>query len=170
MDFFKNFCAYLLAILLVVVIRLYVFAPTGIIGSSMLTTLADGDVTILDKIVYDVSDIERFDVVILKRDNGEFLVKRVIGLPFEYVEYIDNKLYINGELFEEPFLDSEAYTLDFGIDDWDYKVIPKGQYLVLGDNRMASKDSRYFGFVDASNIVGKARLVVYPFGHISIVK
>ena len=89
--------SYLLIIVCVILIRIFFIDPVRVDGGSMDTTLANGQIMILNKIVYKRNDIKRFDIVVI--DEGDkAIIKRVIGLPGETVEYKDNKLYINGKL------------------------------------------------------------------------
>ena len=90
----------------------------------------------------------------------EKIIKRVIGLPGDYVEYYDNELYINGSKVEEEF--ERGYTNDFDLSIFNETTIQKGKYLVLGDNRPISKDSRMIGLIDKKNITGYTSLEVYP--------
>jgi len=106
---------------------------------------------------------ERFDIVVFKYNNQK-LIKRVIGLPGETVEFKNNKLYINGKYIEEKFLGSESF--DFNISDLGYEIIPENEYLLIGDNRGASYDSRYFGTVEKEKIEGTVNLRLFPFNKI----
>ena len=92
------------------------------------------------------------------------MVKRVIGLPGEHIEYKDNKLYVNGSLVLENNISVE--TKDFKLEDIGYETIPKDMYFVLGDNRTNSNDSREFGLVKKDEIIGKIVMRLYPFSKI----
>ena len=98
------------------------------------------------------------------------MIKRVVGLPGETIEYKDNFLYVNGEKYKEKFLGDEVITEDFSLKELGYDKIPKGYYLVLGDNRENSKDSRSFGLVKEKDIVGLAWIRLYPFNKIKFIK
>ena len=154
----KEIISYIIVIIVVIFVKQFIITPIRVNQSSMNNTLYDKDIMILDKISYRFSDIKRFDIVVIKKDK-EYLIKRVIGLPGETVEYKDNKLYINGELVEESFnhKDTEDYILN--------KEIPEGYYFVVGDNRPDSLDSRYIGLINKKDILGKTNLVLYPFSH-----
>ena len=114
---------------------------------------------IMNIIGYKFQDVKRFDIVIVD-EGSELIIKRVIGLPGDYVEYYDNELYINGSKVEEEF--ERGYTNDFDLSIFNETTIPKGKYLVLGDNRPISKDSRMIGLIDKKNITGYTSLEVYP--------
>ena len=133
----------------------------------MSPTLNDGDIMILNEIGYYLNGIDRFDIAVANID-GEKLIKRVIGLPGEKVEYRDNKLYINDELVVENF--KHENTDDFSLSSLKAEVVPDNHYFLVGDNRGNSKDSRIIGLVHKSKIMGKAKLIVYPFGRASTVQ
>lgn len=133
----------------------------------MVPTLKDGDIMILDKIGYRINGLDRFDIVVVDYD-GERIIKRVIGLPNDHVEYIDNKLYINGEYIEEEY--ERKDTNDFMLEMIGENVIPEGKYLVLGDNRPISKDSRIIGLIDEKDIKGYTSIILFPFNRIGKVK
>ena len=107
-----------------------------------------------------IKDPERFDIVIFKYPDDESVdyLKRIIGLPGETVEIISGKVYINGELLDEPYL-SEEPTGDYG----PYQV-PEDSYFMLGDNRAVSKDSRYWHntYVKKDKIIAKAFVMYWP--------
>ncbi len=118
---------------------------------------------ILDKISYRFNDIERFDIVVIKTNKTK-IIKRVIGLPGDKIEYKDNKLYINGEYVKEDFLDKNTKTYDFTLYDLTgYETIPEGYYFVMGDNREESSDSRIIGLISKKNIEGHAKYTIFPF-------
>ncbi len=120
----------------------------------MFKTLHDGDIMILNIIGYRFSDVERFDIVVVD-EGDEYLIKRVIGLPGETIEYRDNQLYVNGKKVKENY--SSEKTDDFKV------KVSKDSYFVLGDNRTNSLDSRYFGAFKRKKILGKTKLTIFPF-------
>lgn len=163
----KNIMSYVLIILIAVLIKIYIFSPVRVNGTSMSPTLEDGDIMILNEIGYYLNGIDRFDIAVANID-GEKLIKRVIGLPGEKIEYRDNKLYVNDELVVENFKHED--TDDFSLSKFNVEVIPDNHYFLVGDNRGNSKDSRIIGFVHKSKIMGKTKLIVYPFGRTSTVQ
>lgn len=168
-DFFKSLISYILILLFVIVLRVFFIDPVRVDGPSMDFTLTNGEIMILNKVAYIRHDIKRFDIVVVRYDN-HYIIKRVIGLPGEVIEYRDNKLYINGQVMDDPYPSSE--TEDFSITDIGHTKIPGDSYFVMGDNRAVSLDSRSssVGAVKKDLIVGKANLVLYPFNRFGIVK
>ena len=96
MKIIKEIIPYIVILIVVILVRMYLITPVTVVGSSMDPTLHDKQMLILSKISYKIHDIERFDIVVIKKENEE-IIKRVIGLPGEYISYEDNKLYVNGE-------------------------------------------------------------------------
>ena len=91
------------------------------------------------------------------------MVKRVVGLPGEKVEYKDNYVIVDGVTYKENFIDTTTVkTNDFSIQDLGYEIIPDNKYLVLGDNREDSLDSRSYGLIDKQEIIGKAWIRIWP--------
>lgn len=129
----------------------------------MVPTLLDGDIMILDKIGYRINGLKRFDIVVIKYNN-EKIIKRVIGLPGDYIKYKDNILYVNGKEIKEEY--KRDITNNFSLKDLGYEKIPENKYLVLGDNRSISKDSRIIGLIDKEDIEGYTGIIVFPFKRI----
>ena len=164
----KDIISYGLIILAVVLIRLFIFDPVRVDGPSMNVTLEDGQVLILNKIIYRKEDIKRYDIVVVKRDNGEKIVKRVIGLPNETIEIKDNKVYANGKLLDSSF--TSSITEDFNLSEVGFEKVPGDSYFVLGDNREVSLDSRVLGPIKKEKILGKANFRIWPLNKIGSVK
>ena len=156
-EFIIDTSKYILTMVIVIFIIMYVATVQQIIGSSMESKYKDQDIVILNKLHYRFFKIKRFDVVSLKYDGSKYLIKRVIGLPGDNIEYKNNKLFINGKKIEEYFLDKETNTEDFSLTTLGYEKIPKDMYLVLGDNRENSLDSREIGLVKRKDILGKIK-------------
>lgn len=163
----KEILEYVIIIVAVLLFRHFLYSPIRVSGSSMEPTLYDADIMILNKIGYRINGLKRFDVVVVNYEN-EKIIKRVIGLPGEYIEYKDDILYVNGEIVEESY--DRKITSDFSLEDLGIKTIPKDKYLVLGDNRPISKDSRIIGLVDKKDIEGYTSFILLPvskFGSIN---
>lgn len=155
----KEILEYVIIIVVVILFRHFLYSPIRVSGSSMEPTLYDADIMILNKIGYKINGLKRFDVVVVNYDN-EKIIKRVIGLPGEHIEYKDDVLYVNGKIIKEDY--DRKITSDFSLEDLGEKIIPEDKYLVLGDNRPISKDSRIIGLVDKKDIEGYTSFVLLP--------
>jgi len=160
--------AFVIGIILFVIIRNFLFTSYLVAGGSMEPTLHDGDRVIVNRIGYIVGDIDRQDVIVFHFSEQEDYVKRVIGLPGDEIEYINDVLYVNGEQVEEDYLEIDnpnilqtgTFTLEGLTGE---QTVPEGHLFVLGDNRDGSTDSREFGFIPMENVVGEVVLRFLPF-------
>ena len=173
-EFFKDSMWYIIALLVIIFVLTFVVAFQTVAGNSMDPTLKDGQVVLVSKFSYRFSKIGRNDIVVLK-NHGKSYVKRVIGLPGEKVEYMDGILYIDDEPFKETYLDDNVETYNFlfvdvcSLEDCPNGKIPDDMYLVMGDNRAESIDSRdpSFGLVNKNEIKGKVFFKLWPLGSIN---
>lgn len=162
----KEIYPYLIIIIAVVLFRTFIATPVRVDGSSMDSTLKDGDILILNKLD---KNYERFDIVVINvKIDGKTskLVKRIIGLPGENIKYEDNELYINGKKIEDV---TPERTSNFSLSDlYDLEKIPDDSYFVMGDNRLYSRDSRDYtvGFIKKEDIVGTTTIRLFPFNKI----
>ena len=163
----KDVYPYVIVVLVVVLIRTFIITPAIVDGDSMEPTLNDNNIIILNKLDYRLNDIKRFDIVVVNW-NGEKIVKRVIALPGEHVEYKEDNLYIDGFVVDENF--KHAATNDFKLEKIGYLKIPGDKYFVVGDNRNDSVDSRMIGLVDKDDIVGSVSARIFPLTKIGKVK
>ena len=157
MKFLKEWGPFFGILLLIVLIRSLIITPGRVDGSSMSKTLEEGDILLLNKLD---QNYERFEIIVFDI-GGEKLIKRIIGLPGETVEFKNNVLYINGEKVDENY--GTGIMADFNLSDLGYSVIPDNTYFVVGDNRNNSLDSRYFGCIDQSQIIGTVHRTIFPF-------
>lgn len=177
-EFWEWSKALLIAFGLAAIIRFFFFAPIVVDGESMMPTLENGDRMIVNKIGYEIGEPDRFDIVVFHADEEKDFIKRVIGVPGDHVAYEDDQLYINGEPTEEPYLEELRentegnLTEDFTLEDitMGKSEIPEGYVFVLGDNRRASKDSRYIGLVPIDEIVGSTEIIFWPFEDVGFVR
>ncbi|MDQ0215105.1 signal peptidase I [Oikeobacillus pervagus] len=165
--------ALLIAVGLAAIIRFFIFTPIVVDGLSMMPTLHNGDRMIVNK----MGDPDRFDIVVFHAPEKKDYIKRVIGLPGDKVEYKDDKLYINGKYYDEPYLEEYKsqeedgpLTQDFTLEEIiGQKTVPEGELFVLGDNRRFSKDSRHIGTIEIKKVVGETKVVYWPFDSMRIV-
>ena len=162
----RGLIPYIIIIVAIILIKTFIITPIKVNGKSMTSTLEPKDIMILNKTAYYFNDPERFDIVVVSMPD-EYLIKRVIGLPGERIEYIDNTLYVNGEAIEEDFIHGQ--TADFNISELGSDTIPADSYLVLGDNRENSLDSRELGFIKKDQLLGKTSFIIFPFNRFGYV-
>ena len=146
-------------------LKALVFQPFVVDGYSMEPSYHDKEYLVVNKFVYRVENPEHTDVVVFRPpDHPELTyIKRVIGLPWDTVKISSGKVYVNGVILTENYLQGGNTTLV----DGDEKVVLErklkdNEYFLMGDNRAHSTDSRYFGAVPKENIIGKAWITVYP--------
>jgi len=160
-EFFKDIFKYILVIAIMLFILTYVVSMQQVVGPSMEPKLMANDMLLIEKITPRFFDFKRNDIISFEYEDTKYLIKRIVGLPGEKIEYKNNYLYINDEAYQENFL-KETQTEDFSIIDMGYEVIPEDMYLVLGDNRNDSLDSRDFGLIRKENIIGKVWIRLWP--------
>ena len=162
MKFVRELIPYLVIIVVVILFRTFIATPVRVEGSSMVPTLKDGDILVLNKLSH---NYKRFDIVVVSTNKSK-IVKRIIGLPGENIEYKDNKLYIDGKVIEDKTVEA---TDDFTLKElYGMNRIPDGYYFVMGDNRDGSSDSRDYriGLIKKENILGKTIFRLFPFNKI----
>ncbi len=168
------------AVVIVVVLLTFVFRLVNIDGSSMLPTLVDKDKVIITNFFYEP---EVGDIVVIPagKYHDEPIIKRIIALGGQevYINYETHEVFVDGILLEEDYINSPT---DHSLGEKELSLtVPEGKAFILGDNRGASKDSRYFGMVptageqptdlgeakciDCDDIIGKAQFVIFPFNH-----
>ena len=158
-KFVKEYVPYLVIILLVIIIRSFIITPVKVNGASMDDTLASGDIMML----YKLAKIERDDIVVVSKDvQGSNLIKRIIGMPGEKIKCVEGIIYINDMKYNDKY--SKGKTSDF-----EEIELSSDEYFVLGDNRLVSEDSRYFGPVKEKHIEGETSLIIFPFKKLGIV-
>ncbi len=158
------------AILVAFIVKTFLVQAFKIPSPSMVPTLMEGDRVLVNKLSYDLHDVHRGDVIVFDRpkalqggaNDPKDLIKRVIGLPGDTVQTKGGKVYINDRELKEPYLPDGTVTN--GIDE--PVTVPKGELWMMGDNRGNSSDSRVFGTISESTIVGRAFMVMWPLSRI----
>ena len=159
----------LFALIVAFICRQFLFTPSIVRGESMSPTFEDENRIILSK----TSNIQRFDIIVFDApDSDERYIKRVIGLPGDSIEVKDDVLYINGKVYEEPYLkeNKEENLLNKLTYDFTYEEVPENSLFVMGDNRLNSTDSRIFGCISYDSVIGEVKLRLYPLKEIGIPK
>lgn len=161
LDFFLGLVA---VVLLALCLRSVVGEPADVRGSSMESTLMEGDYVYMDRLAYVFAPMERGDVVICFYPNidDHTCVKRIIGLPGEQVDIVNGRVYINGEPLKEDYLTVPLYGNHDG--SW---LVEEGTVFVLGDNRPISKDSSHpeVGCIPQKKVLGRVRCRIFPLSH-----
>ena len=160
----------IIAILIVTVVRQFFFTNYIVHGESMMPTIEEGNRLIVNKIEYEFTEPDRFDLIVFHANDKEDYIKRVIGLPGDTIEYKNDQLYINGKRYEEPYLEeykdqlfSGKLTEDFTLlEKTGRKTVPEGHLFVMGDNRRHSYDSRHIGFISKDQVVGAVDVRYWP--------
>ena len=169
--FFDWIVVVAIALSVAFLVRGFLLAHFVVDGTSMATTLAEGDRVFVNKLSYRLHDPNRGDVVVLHQINGRTerdLIKRVIALPGETVEMVDCVVRITEvgaatpRVLDEPYLDPEVVTPDRCGSQFGPEVVPDGEVFVMGDNRAGSQDSRALGTIPEEDLVGRAFVVFWP--------
>ncbi len=160
MKVIKEVIPYIVIVVVVVLIRTFIITPVRVDGDSMKNTLKNGDILLL----YKLSSIDRFDIIVLDEEkDNEKIIKRVIGLPGETVAIKKGKIYINDKVIDDEYAYGETT-------DYNKVTLKDDEYFILGDNRLISKDSRYFGPIKDNEIKGKIVFRLFPFTKIGTVQ
>jgi signal peptidase I len=178
----------LISIIVVIVLTNFVFKPIEVYGPSSLPTIREGQIGLSSIITLQFRSVRRFEFVIFphlnetgqirKDSQGKsiFLVKRVIGLPNDTIEFRNDRLYVNGEFVDEPFLDNPLakeykdrgllFTQNFGP-----ITLGEDELFVVGDNRRGSSDSRGdLGPIKVSDVESVGLFILFPFEDFGVVK
>lgn len=163
------------AVVIALAVQAYVVKPYRVPTPSMANTVRAGDRVLIDRVLYGHRDIERGDIVVFKGGpavDGQVLLKRVVGLPGDVLSVEDGRLLVNGLPAEDGYVrrvggrPEPTQPGPAGPDaPWSLQApyqVPEGHYYVLGDNRIDSFDSRFWGPVPREAIIGRAMAVYWP--------
>ena len=163
-----------LAFTVAMLVRLLVVQTFSIPSRSMQPTLQVRDRLLVEKLSYGYRDVRRGEIIVFKvpttitqyeEHKMEDFVKRVVGLPGDTVEIREGEVFVNGKKLDEPYLPNGTTT-----SQPQRIVIPIDEFFVMGDNRNDSYDSRFWGTVPRSNIVGRVFYRVYPLSRMGSVR
>ncbi len=162
------------AVLIALLINLFLAQATRVYGQSMEPNLHTDQRLIVEKLSYNryvrqylgVQGPQQGDVVVIRLDtqNGELLIKRVIGLPGDVIEILDGTVFVNSQPLDEPYLDNVTSGY------YGPTTVPPLQIFVLGDNRSFSNDSRNFGTVPLENVIGRAWISYWPLDEVGLIE
>ncbi len=163
-----------ISLVIIIPVRYFLIQPFYVKGASMEPTFYDREYLIIDEIGYRLHPVQRGDIIVFRypKDPQEYFIKRVIGLPGEKVEikdgqvYIYNQQYKDGVALDETYLSSTVKT--FANTGTESVTLGPNEYYVLGDNRNESKDSRSFGPVDKSFLIGRVMFRGWPVNRITV--
>ncbi len=172
----KEIMSWVWAIAAVLILRQFFVQAFVIPSESMKPTLKIHDRLLANKIVYKISQPHRWEIIIFKypEDPKKYFVKRLVGLPGENIEIKNGCVYINGIRMQYPdYITTPLYY--YNDEDGSFGVngetkIPQNAFYALGDNSINSKDSRYWGFIPARNLVGKALFIYWPPWRMGIIR
>ncbi len=154
------------------VFYLFIGQSLRVTGLSMIPTFKNDEVIMIEKLTLNLNPLERKTIIVFKspKEPKKLLIKRVVGLPNETIKISEGIVYINGTKLEEPYINGlktkqEKYLLE----GQEYKI-PNGEYVVMGDNRVDSEDSREFGPIKTTDMTGKVLMVYEPIKNFRIIK
>ncbi len=168
----------LAALVIAFVVKTFIFQAFYIPSESMVPTLEIGDRVLVNKLSYDLHDVNRGDIIVFEAPEGtrtaeiKDLVKRVIGLPGETIAGRQGRIYIDGKVLDEPWLPEGTQSRQFQCTEQLGCVdgrVPADSVFVLGDNRLQSKDSTYFGPIRDEGIVGRAFVRIWPIDRLAFI-
>jgi signal peptidase I len=160
----------MISVVLAIFVILFIYQPVKVEGTSMMPTLDDQERIFINKFVYrfHFGNIDRGDTVVFwfPGDPSKSYIKRVIGMPGDRVAVDDGKVLVNGQALVENYVPAE-YRDQSSMSE---RVIPDGEYFVLGDHRSSSNDSRAWGMVPRRYIYGKAVFIYWPLDKMGLLR
>lgn len=171
--FFDILESIVVALAIFVVVYLFFYSPHQVKGASMEPNFHDGEYILTNKYEYRFSDPKRGDVIVFKSPQNPEIdyIKRIIGTPGDTIRLSNNHFFVNDVQLEEQYLDDDLFTY-FGsfLKEGSEIVVPEDHYFVVGDNRPRSSDSREWGFIERSAIIGKSQLRYWPFDRFGLIQ
>ncbi len=164
-EFIKDSIGYIITFIAMFLFVIYVISFGQVIGPSMKNTLDNGDIVLVSKLNYKFKEPKKDDIIAFNFKGTKFLIKRIIAIPGDKVSINDNKVYLNDKILNEPYIIENTNS-----SDRDFGILEEDEYFVLGDNRGDSLDSRNFGFIKKSDIIGRVIVKLFPFNEIKIIK
>lgn len=159
----------IIAAIIVIPIRMFIAQPFVVSGSSMVPTFHDKEYLIVDEISYHMRDPHRGEVIVFRypNDPSKFFIKRVIGLPGDTIKIKDGSIVVINDQYPEGLLLDEPYIKNKSSDSFETEL-HADEYFVMGDNRVASSDSRIWGALPRNYVVGRALVRILPLSEASL--
>lgn len=171
--FFDILESIVVALAIFVVVYLFFYQPHQVKGASMEPNFHDGEYILTNKFEYRFSLPKRGDVIVFKSPQNPDIdfIKRVIGKPGDRIKLINNHFYINDILLPEPYISPSLFTYHGSfLNEGSEIVVPDEYYFMVGDNRPRSSDSREWGPIHKSAIIGKSQLRYWPFDRFGLIE
>jgi signal peptidase I, bacterial type len=171
-----------IAVILVFIIRTFLFSPFIVEGPSMEPNFYTGERLIVNKLIFKMREPHHGEVVVFHvPEQGRDFIKRVIGVPGDTIKVVGDDVFINDQKVDEPYIkeaieaahaNGELYNTgpDFPNANVSESVVPEDKIFAMGDHRGNSQDSRDIGFVSEKEIIGRADAMFWPLNKISIIK
>jgi len=164
---------FFIALIAVAAIKYFLIQPFIVNGASMEPSFYDGDYLLVDELSYRFKEPARGDVIVFRspQDESLFYIKRVIGLPGEKIEVDDSSVFVFNQEHPEGLLLPESYIPQGIKGTWSghrVATLKEGEYFVLGDNRLNSLDSRYWGPLERDNIIGLVKVRLWPLSQLEL--
>lgn len=154
---------------IVLPIRFFIAQPFIVSGPSMLPTFQNNDYLIVDEISYRLKKPARGEVIVFRRPGeSKYLIKRIVGLPKETVELLNETVTIKNSEHPEGFALDQSFIVNKKSESKTTIILDDGEYFVMGDNRPVSYDSRYWGSLPGNQIVGRPLMRLYPFNKMAL--
>ncbi len=160
--------------IIVYIITTFAFQNMYVIGGSMDPTLRNGEVVLVNKLTYLINQPSRYDIIAFKHTNmiqeKINFVKRIIGLPGDKIDIIDDEIYVNDQILKVPINEKHKHGI-MKAGSMSYPaIVPEDSYFVLGDNQANSVDSRYqeVGMIPKKEVIGKICFRIWPLWQVKV--
>jgi signal peptidase I len=170
--FFDILESIVVALAIFVVVYLFLYQPHQVKGASMEPNFHDGEYILTNKFLYKFENPRRGDVIVFKSPQNPDIdfIKRVIGLPGDHIKLENNHYYVNGTQLDESYIAPTLYTYNGAyLREGTEIIVPQDHYFVSGDNRPRSSDSREWGPIDKTSIIGKSQFRYWPLDRAGLI-
>ena len=172
-DFILDFLeTVVVSLAIFVLVYKFLFQPHQVDGRSMEPTFHNGEYILTDKVSYRMHSPKRGDIIVFHSPQDERIdfIKRIIAVPGDTVMIKNKQVYLNGQPLDEPYTNDGITPQDSFLREGRSVEVPSGNYIVMGDNRLHSSDSRHWGFITADEIVGRVFFRYWPLDVFGLVE